>query len=601
MQDGVAAAPPSAADAANSAGAPDDAYREIAARVESLEAIWDVIASVGVSTDAHHIVFGVDAVRTDLMQLPVDGAERDPAALPKLERLLGGLETETRSIAQEIPVSKLRQGLPGLFPESRSKVVAFLDVLLPDRDGLDARSQGHLAALDYLITILATGGPAWTGKALQDPVSLTPRLCGLCEQIASEEPQEDVDAVVSTFRNAGGIDPSVPVDESELRALRRRKRELGAFYFHPTILRAVVTYNAARSMCIDQGGHDSRPWGSHSNKAKRSDADASVFGTEILPALGEALTRRHAGESRNGSAVDRVAWSLELDGLGRFERDAVTRGDVGTVHNIEGTAVLVSLLHNVSVVAEDDLPTVGIGPDQLGPAWLRELDSALKKAVHARIAADGYKDACELSDYRMRFIQSLLSPEERAALPKPAPATAPAAAPEQTPAPTPRPRSRPTPKPAQWDHPEPERMAKPLKRKKKGESGEVAKQPPKPARPWTWARTKGVIAVVGLAGLIAFATYTVLNDDLTRLSRGQLAEVSPYLVKGVRNEHGAGAAFVGTINAGWGQLAESEQERTSTELVEQVRALGVRSIMIYDRDGRLRIQAHGNGPPRIVR
>jgi len=557
--------------------------RDLVLRLESLEAVWRVIAVLGIPPEAQHVVFGVDGLRTELMQLPADPEGRDPAKLPKLDMLLRALESETRGLAREIPVAKLRQILPSQFPEHRSDVLALLNVLLPDRDELDARSQGHLAALDYLITVLCTGGPDWNGRALQDPVSLTPRLCALCDEIAEEDTAYDIEAVAAEFRDSPGADPTVTVDHDELRAIRRRKRELGAYYFDPSVLRAIVAYNAARNLCIDQGGHDSREWGSHSNRATQVGASTSVFETEVLPALGDALTRRANQEPPTPSAVDRLAWCLGLEELGAFERTSVTRGDVGTLRNIEGTAVLVGLLHGVSVVVEDELPSIGIGPDQLGPDWLRELDAALKKAVHERIAADGYKDACELSEYRIRFTESLRGGEEPETRP-----VAPAVV-------------LPKPNTVRWDRKEPEQTAKPLKRKNKGRAATLEPTMRPVAKPWTLTRIKGVIAVVGLVGAIGFATYTAFfSGDLARFSGSQLVEISPYLVKGARNERGSGSAFVGTIDTAWMQLTPDEQARASADLVEAVRGFGVRSVMIYDRDGNLRIQSLGPGEPRIV-
>lgn len=57
----------------------------------------------------------------------------------------------------------------------------------------------------------------------------------------------------------------------------------------------------------------------------------------------------------------------------------------------------------------------------------------------------------------------------------------------------------------------------------------------------------------------------------------------------------------GKVNSAWFELEDAQQTQAAVALVQQLRERGVREIMVYDRRGRLRIQALGDRPPRVVR
>ena len=90
------------------------------------------------------------------------------------------------------------------------------------------------------------------------------------------------------------------------------------------------------------------------------------------------------------------------------------------------------------------------------------------------------------------------------------------------------------------------------------------------------------------------------NRDLDRYGSDELDRVSPYLSRGARNGEGEGSAFVGTIHADWSKLETAEQARVAEDMVETLRAQGVREVMVFDDKRRLRIQALGTQPARIV-
>jgi hypothetical protein len=105
----------------------------------------------------------------------------------------------------------------------------------------------------------------------------------------------------------------------------------------------------------------------------------------------------------------------------------------------------------------------------------------------------------------------------------------------------------------------------------------------------------GVIAIA-----LAIAAFLALQPkgDMNRWSRDQLEGVSHHLASGGRDSAGKGQAFVGTINDDWLDLSFAKRTEAAVSLVVQLRELGVRQIMIYDRDDQLQIQAIGSQPIR---
>ena len=113
-----------------------------------------------------------------------------------------------------------------------------------------------------------------------------------------------------------------------------RKKELGRRFFAPRILRSIVAYNAALTRRIERGLWDSRDWGSLPGLAGEETRAASVFDAEALPRLADALSRRAEGMSPSTSAIDRIAWCVDLERLTAGERETLAAPDVGTRGNL---------------------------------------------------------------------------------------------------------------------------------------------------------------------------------------------------------------------------------------------------------------------------
>jgi len=117
-------------------------------------------------------------------------------------------------------------------------------------------------------------------------------------------------------------------------------------------------------------------------------------------------------------------------------------------------------------------------------------------------------------------------------------------------------------------------------------------------RHWPWmrlARFAGAVVAIACWALLPL----LCGGDLDRLSGSELERVSLYLSRGARNGEGRGPA-VGTIDDDGSELSPDARNAAATKLVEALRSRGVREIMVYDSDRRLRIQALGKQSIRIV-
>jgi hypothetical protein len=107
--------------------------------------------------------------------------------------------------------------------------------------------------------------------------------------------------------------------------------------------------------------------------------------------------------------------------------------------------------------------------------------------------------------------------------------------------------------------------------------------------------------MAGCAILALALVGNLLSDpDLARFGGDELDRVSPYRTRGERNGQGKGPAFVGTIGEDWSSLEASEQMQSATDLVAALRAQGAREIMVFGDHHRLRIQALGTQPLRVL-
>ena len=142
----------------------DHELRERFVHLRQLNSAWGVLAAFEVSAGAPHIPEAGRAVNTELTALAaLDFEDRDRSGLPKVDKLLQGIESEMRAMAFEVPVPELRATLSTQVSSDRRGILDLLDLMLAtELEGHEGWA-GRVSALDYLITLLCTGSPRGTG------------------------------------------------------------------------------------------------------------------------------------------------------------------------------------------------------------------------------------------------------------------------------------------------------------------------------------------------------------------------------------------------------------------------------------------------------
>jgi len=552
-------------------------------RQRALRSAWGVLAPSGLSTEKTDIAETGRILNDDLMEL-VSRAATDPdfEAMAEIESRLNSLESEMRVVAFKISVTQLRSTLPDCVSQNRRGVLDLLDLMLGaellEQDGTQAR----IPSIDYLVTLLCSAGP---DQPPLDPVQLTPRLHEICERTGIDyDPR--LPEIEAEFFHAADMYEADSRGEMQLRALRTRKTELGSSYFVPQVLRAIVTYNVALLQRIDEEVLASQDWGSLPPVADEPLRTVSVFDSPALPQIAQALRRRVAGKSPELSAVDRIAWCLDLEYPTAEERQVLMAEAVGSPADLTRTVILVGLLCRSSVVLEDEFPAIGVTSSQLFEEWVQELSEALQQKVNSGISGDDYREACMLSELKSRYLYASMA-EMRCIQ-------------SGIPIPIPRPD---TPETAETlELAETPETAETIVRKALLDSHSTTQKAERSA--WRALPNRRLATIgIALAGvlLVSWLGRGLLSDsDHARFNRGQLDQVSPFLSHGARNGNGRGPAFVGGIRDGWSALQLSDRILVVTDLVEALRESGVRDVMIYDEDGFLRIQALGEQPPRML-
>lgn len=546
---------------------------ELRGRVErflALRSAWGVLVPSGLSDEKRDIA---EAGRSLHARLRAHADRAEPLTDPELAKLdgeLGAFESAMRTVALSIPLELLRTTLPGVIDDDRRGVLDLLDLLLGAELGSFDRSGHHIAAIDYVITLLCTTDPSRDATFLHDPVTLTPRLYGLCEQ-SDVAYDARLPAIEAEFFAAASLESAEERAEA-VRALARRKVELGSTYFSPGILRAIVSYNAS----LLRAGHAEAFDGFEETATTGSDS-RGVFESPVVGRVADALRRRLVGEPQQLDPVDRVVWCLDLGYANAAEHETLRTQPAGSADGLEATAIVVGLLSRSSNVLEDELDEIGISATQLAKVWVPELDAAFKQRTTALLAED-YARACALSDLKNKFLYAPMIDVNR----------------ENRGTGSSRPRAR-----SESDG-EARRSARAIAREAVAEA-RAAEARDTRALPWkTLARIAvGVVIVLACAGVAL--QYAMTDGELEHYPQDVLLELSPYLASGRRNGRGSGPAFVGTLHTQtWEALDADAQREAATALVARLRGLGVSQVMIYDAVRSPRIQAFGARPPRIL-
>jgi len=574
----------------------DSGLRTLIDRQRALRSAWGVLAPSGLSSEKINIAQTGRALNDDLMEL-VGRTATDPdfEAMAEVESRLDALENEMRAVASKVSVAQLRSTLPDRVAKNRRGVLDLLDLMLGAELLGQAGTEARIPAIDYLVTLLCNAGP---DRPPHDPVQLTPRLHELCERIGVDyDPR--LPEIEAEFFHAADLYEAESREEMQLRALRTRKAELGSRYFAPQVLRAIVTYNVSLMHRIDEEVLASQDWGSLPPVADEPPRTVSVFDSPAVPQIAQALRRRIAGGAPALSAVDRIAWCLDLDYPTADERAMLLADPADSGDDLSQKVILVGLLCRSSVVLEDEFPAIGITSERIFEDWVPELSGTLQQKVKTGISGDNYREACMLSELKARYLYRSMAEmrqiENRTRTVGPEIAKTAA-----------RPQSAET-----LESAEPLELAEPAAPAETAAT--IMRQALLDSRPaagktgrlsWKSVSNRRLLAIgIALAGvLLAFGVQRAFlsHGDQVRFDRDQLDQVSPFLSYGARNGNGNGPAFVGEIRDGWSALRLSDRILVVTDLVETLRESGVRDVMIYDDDGVLRIQALGDQPPQML-
>lgn len=539
-------------------------------RYRVLCSAWDVLATSAGSAEQQRIADTRRSLDDTLAKLAKQHPKAGERRFEKLDPRLDSFEHEMRSIAEKVPVAQLRSSLPERVVEDRRGVLALLDLLLGAETLRLEGTAARIGAIDYLITLLCTTSESSDAVFPQDPVTLTPQLTSLCAQPDRDRDPRLPEIEAEFFAAADRYGTEVGSSD-RLHELTRRKMELGSSYFAPGVLRSIVAYNATLSR------HRAQEVESSKSPAAADRKPNGVFESPAICELARALRRRATGGAPHSTAIDRIAWCLDLSYLNRTESAALLAASVGLREDLEGTTILVGLLSRSAVVLEDELPAIGISAQQLSAVWVPELDAALKQASQEQITGDSYRKACHLSEMRNKFLCTPIVPVHHARL-------------QRAPAP-----------PAKRDAIHTKRTARKIVREA------LEAKTARPAvglaawRTWPWARlarVAGAAAVAAVCGLVIASLRPAAGIE--PFSREELQQVSPLLAGGGRSGQGVGPAFVGTLDERWSALAADEQHRAAASLVAGLRARGVSQVMVYDAARGLRIQALGANPVRVV-
>jgi hypothetical protein len=554
--------------------APAESDRDagLRARVEALRVLgsaWGVIAPS--FEDAQSLADLGRVLGEELTRLQTAAPENVEAALTHLDTGLKELEGRIRERVCGTPVAQLRSTLEERVSVDRQGVLDLLDLILGAVMRGEGDTRARIPLLDYLTTLLCASDDPET--PFRDPVTLTPRLHALCTSANVDSEPRLAELEAELYSAAEGV--TGESQKLDRRMFRRRKTELGRSFFAPRLLRAITTFNTAMRRMQYEGRFEEagrRPRGERpASRVAKPEEALSVFRTQVLPKLAEALRRRTAGDSPGRGPIDRIAWSLDLTELAGPERDALVSPSTGGREGLLGTVVLMGLLARAVIMPENELAAIGIDPDRLLGPWMQELDDALQKAANVHLSRSDVDRARVYSYFRRRFLESAAGQREGPTAPaSESPVRDPAAA---------------------------RRQAKRIANEALRTMSDGKRPRRRRERSWTRiARASAAVALV--ASGLAWVNFVYL--DPSRVDPEDLERVSRFLSSGRRSEEGNGSAFVGFLAKEWFTLDAEAQAAEAGSLVSALRDGGVRDVMIYDNARRLRIQALGYHPPRMM-
>lgn len=532
--------------------------------------------------------------------------EKLAGALSEIDIDLDAMDEEIRTQFDLVAFSSLRATIPRSSETHRHEVVALLETMLQDRGRLLER----LPKVEYLITILATEEGGQRRKVAHDPVALTLSLTHFAvEGLDSFE----AESIAAELYQVASLDADSESPLQILRSIRARKESIGLGCLTPTVLRAVVTYNARMfnhveatrdtSRASDEtleellglsipdvesggsayvGGLDESDeiWENVGGAAK----SISVFDSQPLVAVIDALGRRLRGVPIGSCTSERIALVLETVNLDPLELSAISVAERDHDERILAYTAAVGLLIRDFGAVRSQLSELGLSESELTVAWVNELNVLFGQMVSEKLAdGEQYTLASTLSGIKTKHLLAPMSAikDQRGRAIKSEVIGDDDAAAEM------RKVGREAIVESQAGAPVVRRL---------GDS-QGAFQSAEPGRLSGRRRMVQLVAGVPLVLLLGFMGANLIFTEkgtIEEYSIRGLDRLSPFIKSAYRGEQGSGGLLVGRVDDRFAELSPKDRYEETLRMRDRFRSFGIREAMIYDESGRMRVHIASN-------
>ena len=532
------------------------------------------------------------------------------AALVDVDTQLDTMQQALFAHFDETPFVSLRAKIPGSVESHRPEVIALLETLIGDRDHLLER----LPRVEYLITMLATDEEDGRRNIKHDPVTLTPAL----ENFTVEELEPvEAEAIAMELYQAASLDPESDDFHSTLRELRTRKQHIGLGCLCPSVLRAVVTYNARMFNSVESMAEASREKDSILDDSllqmdeplETSDepgpedfvsleidtepvadvepeapvdevpaaaaAPVSAFDSEALGSVIDTLRMRLEGGrvGRRGPS-ERIAIVLDQASLTTLEKQAICADDPTSDQKLVARTTVVGLMLRDLGPIQDSIDALGISRSQLTDAWVRELNESFGQLISGKLAdPKGYDLASQLSGIKAKHLLkpfNALNNAKRGGPTVSAPVDAGSAEMRKV--------AR-----AAASGAESLGGVRTIRIREGGASSSLIGDGSR-------AKLIAAVALVAIAAGLAFSNIVGFTPaELRDVQAGSLSITSPHLESAYRNEKGRGPVMIGRVDHAFQALPIDEKIEVAEEMIENFEIQGITEAIFYDARGMMQV------------
>jgi len=535
-------------------------------------------------------------LRVALEHLSEAEGTSEPAedAFEDIDRRLVAMEVALLDHFDGLGFASLRAAIPRAIASHRHEVISLLEVALDDQQGLARR----LPEVEYLITMLSTEELDGQRSIVRDPVSLTQRLSTFEVEGLSAEAAEAVaiDLYQVASLDTDGDDPSQVLMET-----RARKEAIGIGCLHPTILRAVVTYNARMFNWVESAATAAREsdaflqdllpgsaereeniWVESSSDLEsleeRLREPSSVFDGGALDAVMESLRQRLLGGEAGGDAAGRLALVIDLSRLDAIEREALLSEARSDQERLLALTAVVGLLIRDLGAVQSGLEELGLSEPDLKVAWASELNDRLARRIADLVASgEDYELATILSGLKTKH---LLVPMSEIRAKRRGQGTYDVIGEDDAAAEMRR---------VSQEALEDTESKRFLRRGYAGYSDRRGEWGFWPKEGKRLAYTTAAMPLVLLLGLLTANSVVSERTTVGTLEYDDLADVSVFIASAYRSDQGNGKLLVGQVHPGFLRLSLDGKIEQAEEMRTRLTDLGIEQAMVYDRTGLLHV------------